>query len=105
MTAVERLVAMFEVDLNDDTLFEFPEGGSILESRYYQRFKPYELHCELGADLSWPPLSEVWACQGECEDEWERGNPERLQRWAKAWALLTRLHEDYLAAKRRKAGE
>ncbi|MEX2125811.1 MAG: hypothetical protein WD795_18120 [Woeseia sp.] len=81
MTTTDKLVEMFEADRN--------------ARDWYERFPCYTGDSELGAKLWWPPLSEVWAEQGD------PGNAPQHQRqsWAEAWELLQNLHADYLRAK------
>lgn len=61
---------------------------------YWERNTPYKIQTEVGASLGWPSISEVWRAQGE-PPPWEsRG--EFVERWAQCWALLQKLHAQYL---------
>jgi len=76
----QSLADMFEAGLGD------PD--------YYTRFPPYRGDVELGAKPWWPPLSQVWQCQG-LRPDWDAN-----QHWAPAWALLSELHGQYSQAKK-----
>lgn len=84
-----RLIEMFEANFN-----------SMTDKQWFDAFPAYEGDIEVGSKLYWPPLSEVWTCQGEIPADVPKFQRER---WADAWALLSRLHSDYLAAKERRA--
>lgn len=56
---------------------------------------------ELGAKPWWPPLSKVWFCGPDRMTAYDKP-----QCWADAWALLQKLHAQYLeqSGKGRKLG-
>jgi hypothetical protein len=70
---------------------------------WFERFRLYRHDWELGAKPWWPPLSEVWRLEGQPPEDMSPALC-MTQAWPEAWALLQRVHAEYLDAKARKAG-
>lgn len=85
MKTEKRLTQLFELDLNDPDFFE--KVGNV-----------YSLNKELSVKPWWPPLVEVWYCQGVMPDDYKSGSAAKMA-WPEAWKMLQELHASYLEAK------
>jgi hypothetical protein len=83
--ALKHFAAMFATD-----------PGSLSESAWYKRFPMYAHDADAGAQPWWPPLSEVWYVGETCP---YRDGSAAEASWPEAWALLQRLHGEYVEAK------
>ena len=89
---------MNELRKKMERMFEADRNVSLNE--WFDQFPMYDGDSQLGADPWWPPLSEVWRCQGELSEAWkDQGNCGYVQSWPEAWKLLNELYAEYNAAK------